>query len=113
MPVLIATSDYHVIDRAPLVLHIGDQVRLGPLDPDWPGWIWVTADNGRGSYVPEEILDPQTDGSARVLHAFHARDLSVSKGDEVDSLREVKGWHWCRDNQGAEGWLPAYLLKTE
>ena len=111
MASLIATADYQVIDRAPLTLAAGDAVRLGPADADWPGWIWVTALNGRGSYVPEDHLEPQPDGTARVLTAFAAHDLSVRRGDPVTSLREVKGWHWCRDHAGAEGWLPSYLLR--
>ena len=111
MSAYLATADYEVIDRAPLTLAEGDLVRPGQADTDWPGWIWVTAVSGRGSYVPEELLSPQADGTARVTQPFHARDLTVKKGDSIESLREVKGWHWCRDQQGTEGWLPAYLLR--
>lgn len=107
----IANADYEVIDRSPLVLAIGDHVRLGQRDSDWPGWIWATAINGRGSYVPEDILTVASDGTARVDQAFHARDLTVVKEEIVVSLREVKGWHWCRNAHEGEGWLPAYLLR--
>jgi hypothetical protein len=107
----LATADYEVIDRAPLTLEAGDVVRHGQADTDWPGWVWVTAITGRGSYVPEDLLCLLTDGTARVTQPFHARDLTVKKGDSIESLREVKGWHWCRNPQGAEGWLPAYLLR--
>jgi hypothetical protein len=110
MSAYIATADYEVIDRAPLTLVVGDLVRPGQADTDWPGWVWVTAITGRGSYVPEEILNPQPDGTARVTQPFHARDLTVKKGDTIESLREVKGWHWCK-NATTEGWLPAYLLR--
>ena len=105
-----ANADYEVIDRSPLLLETGERVRVGKRDADWPGWVWVTAISGRGSYVPEDHLDLADDGTARVLHRFHARDLSVVKGERVESLREVKGWHWCRNEDGEEGWLPAYLL---
>ncbi len=108
---LIATSDYEVIDRSPLVLAPGDSVRLGKRDADWPGWIWVTAINGRGSHAPEDILTASDDGTAKVTQPFQARDLSVVSGESVTSLREVKGWHWCRNEKGEEGWLPAYLLR--
>lgn len=111
MSAYLVTADYEVIDRAPLTLAVGDAVRLGPPDTDWPGWVWVTAINGRGSYVPEDHLSPRGDGSAQVTIAFHARDLSVRKGDRIESLREVKGWHWSRDSSGDEGWLPSYLLR--
>lgn len=105
-----ASSDYTVIDRAPLSLRVGQIVRLGKKDADWPGWIWATTEDGRGSYVPEDILVPADAGHARVQQAFQAHDLSVKKGDSITSLKEVKGWHWCKDFAGREGWLPAYLL---
>lgn len=105
-----ANADYTVIDRAPLTLRIGQNVRLGRRDADWPGWVWVTADDGRGSYVPEEVLDAKDGDTAQVVQAFAAHDLSVKKHQAVTSVREVKGWHWCRNQAGTEGWLPAYLL---
>jgi hypothetical protein len=62
--------------------------------------------------VPEDILTPKEDGTAEVIRPFYARDLSVVREEAVESLREVKGWHWCRNAQGEEGWLPAYLLRV-
>jgi hypothetical protein len=106
----IASADYIVIDRAPLSLAAGQVVQCGKQDIDWPGWIWVTAESGRGSYVPEDILDVQASSSATVKRDFRAHDLSVKKQEQVRSLQEVKGWHWCQSNTGEEGWLPAYLL---
>ena len=108
----IATSEYRVIDRAPLLLVEGDCVRVGAPDPDWPGWTWVTAITGRGSYVPDSHIELRGDGTAVVLKDFHARDLSVVKNEKINSLREVQGWHWCRNANDEEGWLPAYLLKS-
>jgi len=107
------TADYEVIDRAPLALVKGDRVRVGRTDPAWPGWVWVTAIDGRGSYVPEDHLKLADDQTAQVTDDFHARDLSAKRGDRVQSLREVRGWHWCRRSAGEEGWLPAYLLKAD
>jgi hypothetical protein len=107
----VANSDYTVIDRAPLALETGDKVRVGQKDTEWPGWIWVTTIDGRGSYVPEDVISPNPDGTANTIRPFQARDLSVKKGDTVTSLHEVKGWHWCRAASGEEGWLPAFLLK--
>ena len=105
----VASADYIVIDRAPLSLGAGQMVQCGKQDSDWPGWIWVTAEGGRGSYVPEEIL--HVEGMrATVKRAFRAHDLSVKKQEQVRSLQEVKGWHWCQSGSGEEGWLPAYLL---
>ncbi len=108
-----ANSDYEVVDRSPLRLEQGDTVKLGPKDASWPGWIWVSTDDGRGSFVPEEHLESTDKGFARVLTAFNARDLSITKGDTVTSLREVNGWLWCRNRLGEEGWLPSFVLKRK
>lgn len=107
----VANADYEVIDRNPLSLIQGQVVSMGPPDPGWSGWVWVTAEDGRGSHVPEDICQQAGAGAAVILRDFQARDLSVHGGDEVESLDEVDGWHWCRREDGTEGWLPAYLLR--
>ncbi len=104
-----ANTNYTVVDRSPLHLQPGDKVTTGPRDPSWPGWIWVTTTEGRGSYVPEEILDEST---GTVTESFSARDLSVKRGERVAALREVKGWLWCRNAAGDEGWLPEFVLRA-
>jgi hypothetical protein len=105
-----ANSDYTVVDRSPLQLAPGDHVTTGPDDVSWPGWVWVTATDGRGSYVPQEILRRSPDSSATVTQPFSARDLSVVRGETVTALREVRGWLWCRNHEGTEGWLPEFVL---
>lgn len=105
-----ANTNFTVLDRSPLSISAGDTVSVGPRDKSWEGWIWVSTADGRGSYVPEDILE--IDGtSANVKAAFSARDLSVKKGEAVTALREVKGWLWCRKSDGEEGWLPEFVLR--
>ena len=105
-----ANADYTVVDRCPLQLEAGDVVKTGPKDKQWPGWIWVSNDAGRGTYVPEDCVKKEKGQPATMSQAFNARDLSVEKGAVVTGLREVGGWLWCRDASGAEGWLPAFVL---
>lgn len=109
-PLYTANTNYTVVDRSPLHLQSGDTVTTGPRDKSWPGWIWVTAGDGRGGYVPEDILE-STGPTAKVHTAFSARDLSVQLGEQVTALREVKGWLWCRNAAGEEGWLPEFVLR--
>lgn len=105
-----ANTNYTVVDRSPLHIKAGDTVTVGPRDKSWPGWIWVSTADGRGSYVPEDILE--IDGSrARVHTPFSARDLSVKSGEQVTALREISGWLWCRNDAGEEGWLPEFVLR--
>lgn len=106
-----ANSDYTVVDRNPLALKIGDRVRLGPDDRAWPGWVWAIDEQGRGSFVPEDHLSPIDEQTAEVICDFNARDLSVSRHEAVIALREVKGWMWCRNAAGDEGWLPEFVLQ--
>ncbi len=106
-----ANTNYTVVDRSPLHIQEGDSVTVGPRDKSWPGWIWVSTTEGRGSYVPEDLLE--IDGTnARVRQAFSARDLSVKSGEEVTALREVNGWLWCQNAVGEEGWLPEFVLRA-
>jgi hypothetical protein len=109
----IANSDYEVVDRCPLELNPSDSVKIGPKDAAWPGWVWVNAADGRGSFVPESHLEVHADGqTATVLKAFNARDLSIKKSEIVTALREVNGWLWCANAAGQEGWLPTFVLKA-
>jgi hypothetical protein len=107
-----ANSDYTVLDRNPLQLQLGDEVRLGPVDPSWSGWVWALAADGRGSFVPDDHLEKLSEERAKVIKAFNARDLSVRCHESVIALREVKGWLWCRNEAGEEGWLPEFVLEV-
>ncbi len=110
MKTFTANTNYTVVDRSPLHIQAGDTVTVGPRDKSWPGWIWVSTQDGRGSYVPEDILE--MDGArARIRTAFSARDLSVKSGESVTALREISGWLWCRNAAGEEGWLPEFVLR--
>lgn len=109
----IASSDYQVIEREPLVYRSGERVRVEQGDRTWPGWVWVVNGRGRGGYVPQTVLPlgvvPGQD--CELLAEFDGRDLCLRKGDILTSLREQDGWHWCRNQAGEEGWVAGYLLK--
>lgn len=107
-----ANSDYTVVDRNPLQINEGDIVSLGPVDKAWPGWIWVISADGRGSYVPDDHLKILNEKAAEVLNSFSARDLSVKRHETVIALREVKGWLWCQNSEGEQGWLPEFVLQA-
>ena len=108
-----ANSDYEEKDRDPIRLQVGDEVCLGDADRAWPGWVWVTHAAGSSGYVPIEMLKPLGDGRSQVLEAFDPKVLTVRRGDRLESLRQIHGWHWCRNAAGAEGWVAGYLLRPE
>lgn len=106
-----ANADYEERDRDPIRLRVGDRVDPGPADRVWPGWVWVSDAAGRGGYVPEEILRPLDDGGCELAEDFDPSVLAVSRGDALESLRQIHGWHWCRNAAGACGWVAGYLLR--
>lgn len=107
----IANSDYEDSDTQPLVLSAGDEVEVGNPDRTWPGWVWAQNGEGCDGYVPAEFLDPIDGNRHRVREDFDPAVLKIRRGDHLESLRQIHGWHWCRNEQGAEGWVAGYLMR--
>lgn len=106
-----ASSDYEEKDRDPLRLEVGDRVEVGAADRTWPGWVWAKNPAGKGGYVPQEILKEAGEGWCELIEPFDPAVLTIKRGDRLDSLRQIHGWHWCRNAQGVEGWVAGYLLR--
>jgi len=106
-----ANSDYEETDSDPIRLNPGDEVRVGPADRTWPGWVWASDTLGRDGYVPEEILKPLGAEKFEATAAFDPTVLKIRRGDRLESLRQIHGWHWCRNEAGGEGWVAGYLLR--
>jgi len=111
MPSFTANADYEEKDRDPLALEEGEEVTTGPADRTWPGWVWIQDNNGRGGYVPEEILEPMGEGRFALMENFDPTVLTIKRGDALESLRQIHGWHWCKNAAGEQGWVADYLLK--
>ena len=106
-----ANADYEERDANPMRLQAGDEVTVGPVDRVWPGWVWAVDGEERRGYVPEAILEPMGEGRFAAMEAFDPTVLTVKRGDELSSLRQIHGWHWCRNQAGNEGWVAGYLLR--
>ncbi len=106
-----ANADYEEKDSQPLRLECGDIVRTGPADHAWPGWIWASDDHGCSGYVPQELLEKIDDDRAKATDAFDPTVLTIRRGNRLESLRQIHGWHWCRNEHGAQGWVAGYLLR--
>jgi hypothetical protein len=111
MATFTANSDYEEKDSDPIHLQPGDEIRAGAADRTWPGWVWATDGKGNDGYVPEEILTPLGDGRFSATEAFDPTVLKIRRGDRLESLRQIHGWHWCRNEAGGEGWVAGYLLR--
>lgn len=112
MAKFVANADYQERDSSPIELRAGQEVTVGPVDRAWPGWVWAIDGRGRGGYVPEEILEPLGEGRFAAMEDFDPTVLDIRKGDELESLRQIHGWHWCRHADGREGWVAGYLLRS-
>jgi hypothetical protein len=108
-----ANSDYEDHDTHPLQLAIGDLVETGNRDQTWPGWIWALDSHGNDGYVPEEILQQVSTGCSQVTAAFDPKVLKIRRGDRLESLQQIHGWHWCRNEAAEEGWVAGYLLRPD
>jgi hypothetical protein len=106
-----ANSDYEDNDSEPIRLAPGDEVQVGAADRTWPGWVWASDSIGNDGYIPEEILKPLGDGRFSAIEAFDPTVLKIRRGDSLESLRQIHGWHWCRNESGVEGWVAGYLLR--
>lgn len=111
MPRFTANADYEEKDSDPIHLEPGDEVTVGPVDRAWPGWVWAEDDKGNDGYVPEQILEPLGEGRFAAIQAFDPSVLVIRRGDELESLKQIHGWHWCRNAAGTEGWVAGYLLR--
>ena len=114
MPIIfIANSDYEEKDIDPICLEVGDRVVVGDADRTWPGWVWAKNAAGAAGYVPVEMLKELGDGRFETTEAFDPTVLTIRRGDRLESLRQIHGWHWCRNEKAVEGWVAGYLLRPE
>jgi hypothetical protein len=104
--VVLATSAHEIPGRPPLRVEVGDRVKVGRRDGEWPAFVFVTAEKGSG-WVPERHLDRHA-ATAVVREAYDTTELPTEEGEELEVLREdlSSGWLWCRAKNGRVGWVP-------
>ncbi|PIE06514.1 MAG: hypothetical protein CSA74_12075 [Rhodobacterales bacterium] len=108
---LVATGRWRASYADPIRLRAGDPLTLSGREEIWDGhrWLWAEAADGRVGWVPDALVDALID-EARARADYSAMELSCTPGTSVTGLAATHGWIWCRDRDGAEGWLPARLL---
>jgi SH3-like domain-containing protein len=105
----IVVRDYAAQYADPIVVARGAPVLVERDDPEFPGWWWCCAPDGRAGWVPVEFLDgPVSPGTrSRMLADYAARELTVSKGALLHVLEIRSSWVRARTIDGLIGWLPA------
>ena len=101
----------------PMTLRTGDVVLVGERydGPEgWPDWYFCTASGQEPGFVPEQLLDRQVDGSAKMLKDFTNRELNVVEGQILQGNRQLNGWLWAvRVSDGATGWVPLDNIRLQ
>lgn len=91
-----------------------DPIRAKAGDPVTPdagritdivGWIWCSAPDGRGGWVPEAWLD-RTNEPWRMRRDFNALELTVTVGQPLRIHFSESGFLWVAAKDGETGWVP-------
>lgn len=106
-----AHTAHETPDRPPLRLNVGEEVRVGDRDTEWPEFVFVTAPHGSG-WVPARQLSEQS-GSAVVRAAYDTTELrtQVNETLQVGTEDLESGWLWCRSGSGRYGWVPVKTVE--
>lgn len=97
----------------PVRFRKGERIAVGKRDRDFPGWIRVTDPEGRSGWAPEALLDGIDGTEAVATGEYIATEMDVSPGQRLVVRRELAGWFWVSDEQGNEGWVPAYSIRLQ
>ena len=104
--------DYRSQYAQPIAFVAGESVQLGQRDSEWPEFIWATDPRGNSGWVHERYLD-RDHGTAIAIRDYSARELDAEAGQVLELVEEAGGWWWAKNNDGAQGWLPARDISIE
>ena len=111
---VVVVRDYVAQYPDPIVVGRGAEVLVEREDPEFPGWWWCRAADGRAGWVPVDLLasPPAPGTSVRVVADYSARELTVHAGMSLELLEERAQWILTRAPNGAIGWLPASHIRV-
>ncbi len=94
----------------PISFRQGEALTAVRRDDEYPGWIWVTTEDGNAGWAHESLLDLSDTGAAVAREDYTARELDTEEGERVRSLRELDGWAWVENERRQSGWVPVATL---
>ncbi|WP_062269982.1 SH3 domain-containing protein [Endozoicomonas arenosclerae] len=95
----------------PVTFNKGDELELGKLDDEYPGWIWVTSPSKKEGWAPLPLIRRLNQKLGTAIEDYTARELSVLVGDELKILRELNAWAWVKNSKKELGWVPVSKLE--
>jgi len=85
---------------------VGEVLRWERRPTEWEGWLWCTDAKGVTGWVPEAYVEKLAAALCRTLREYHATELTVTPGEELDVQFAESGWLWSTTADGRTGWVP-------
>ncbi len=97
----------------PIVVRAGDRVFPDfDKETDIAGWIWCTAEDGRGGWTPRAWLSKDSE-TWRIARDFSAIELTITPGERLEVMAEESGFYWVTRPEGETGWVPVECVTGE
>jgi hypothetical protein len=104
--------DYVTPFSEPLAVSMGERLRIGKRDEEWPEFVWCVNQEGKGGWIPEEHIERSEDiGYAR--RDYTTQELTVRAGETVALFEQDSRWFWAENAAGKKGWIPAKVVRFE
>jgi hypothetical protein len=96
-----------------VTIHLGpgDVVGVGHRNQQYPEFLWCASEDGHQGWVAESYLEMTSETEAVTLREYDAAQLTVVEGEVLDALDEQGAFVLCRNDAGAQGWVPSRLLE--
>lgn len=75
-------------------------------------WYLCSCSGQAPGWVPAQVIERIGVDRGRAVEAYCAHELDIDPGQQVEGLRPLNGWLWCRNLRNGElGWLPQQKLR--
>ncbi|MDH0303658.1 MULTISPECIES: SH3 domain-containing protein [unclassified Pseudomonas] len=100
---------------APITFARGALLSIGQRyegDEHWEDWYLCGCHGQEPGWVPAQVIERLGVDRGRALEAYSAHELDIDPGQQLEGLRPLNGWLWCRRVANGElGWVPMAKLR--
>ena len=96
-----------------VTIHIrpGEVVGVGHRNQQYPEFLWCASEDGHQGWVADSYLEMTSEHEAVTLKEYDAAQLTVVEGEVLDVLDRQGAFLLCRNDSGAQGWVPDRVLE--